>query len=54
MPLGYQLMEDASRFEASPDFRQPALIFHGDLDTSVLVRFSVDFAASMQCNAGAA
>jgi len=46
MPIGYQLVEDATRFEPSPDFRQPALIFHGNQDRSVPVQFSIDFAGS--------
>jgi pimeloyl-ACP methyl ester carboxylesterase len=35
MPLAFDLMEDASRFEAFPDFRQPGLILHG-LDDPVV------------------
>lgn len=44
LPLGFQLMEDASGFEPFPDFAQPALIFHGNLDTSVPVEQSLAFA----------
>ena len=29
MRLSYQLIEDAAQYEDFPDFRQPALIFHG-------------------------
>ena len=43
VPLGFQLMEDASRFEPFPDFRQPALIFHGNQDGSVPVQQSLVF-----------
>ena len=43
--LGYQLIEDARRYEAYPDFRQPALIFHGKNDTVVPAEYSVTFAA---------
>src|SRR6185437_1889251 len=46
MPLGFQFMEDAGRFEPFPDFPQPALIFHGNLDTSVPVEQSLAFARS--------
>ncbi len=44
VPLGYQLMEDASRYEAYPDFRQPALLFHGTRDTVVPLQQSEAFA----------
>ena len=44
MPIGYGLLEDARRFEPFPDFRQPALIFHGDRDASVPVEYSIEFA----------
>jgi pimeloyl-ACP methyl ester carboxylesterase len=43
VPLGFQLMEDASRFEPFPDFHQPALIFHGNQDSSVPVQQSLAF-----------
>jgi hypothetical protein len=43
--LGYQLLADAERFEAYPDFTQPALIFHGAHDDVVPVRYSEEFAA---------
>jgi len=46
MPIGYQLMEDASRHEPFPGFRQPALIFHGTRDTVVPVQYSSEFAES--------
>ncbi len=45
MPIGYQLMEDASRFEPFPGFRQPALIIHGDFDNVVPPSQSAEFAA---------
>ena len=43
IPLGFQLMEDAGRFEPFPDFHQPALIFHGNQDSSVPVQQSLAF-----------
>ena len=44
--LSYELLEDAGRYEAFPDFRQPALIFHGAHDEVVPVRYSQQFADS--------
>lgn len=44
MSIGYGLIEDAARFEPFPPFDQPALIFHGDFDSSVPVEYSVEFA----------
>jgi pimeloyl-ACP methyl ester carboxylesterase len=44
--IGYQLMEDAARFEPEPQFSQPCLIFHGDSDPLVPVTQSVHFAAA--------
>ena len=44
--LSYGLIEDARRYEEFPDFRQPALIFHGTGDTVVPPRLSQQFAAS--------
>ncbi|HEY6986754.1 MAG TPA: YqiA/YcfP family alpha/beta fold hydrolase [Bryobacteraceae bacterium] len=44
--IGYQLMEDAARFEPEPQFSQPCLIFHGDSDPLVPVTQSVQFAAT--------
>ncbi len=46
MPIGYDLMEDAGRYEAFPDFGQPALLFHGEQDTVVPIRLSSAFAES--------
>jgi uncharacterized protein len=43
LPLGYQLFEDSSHFEAFPDFTQPALIFHGNHDPVVPVIYSTEF-----------
>lgn len=43
LPLGYQFLEDASRFESFPDFYQPALIFHGNHDPVVPVVYSAKF-----------
>jgi len=42
--LGYQLLADGERFEAYPDFTQPALIFHGKHDDAVPVSYSKEFA----------
>jgi len=42
--LGYGLIEDAQAYEGEPDFRQPALIFHGVNDPVVPVGLSEDFA----------
>ena len=44
--LSYGLVEDALQYEDYPDFRQPALIFHGTHDTVVPAQLSSDFAAS--------
>ena len=44
MNLGYQLLEDADPYEDYPDFRQPALIFHGSADDVVPARYSQEFA----------
>jgi len=44
--LGYQFLDDGQRFEADPDFAQPALIFHGTHDDTVPVRYSEEFAAN--------
>jgi pimeloyl-ACP methyl ester carboxylesterase len=43
LPLAYQFLEDLSRFEPFPDFRQPALIFHGNQDAVVPVIYSSRF-----------
>jgi uncharacterized protein len=43
LPLRYEFLEDASHFEAFPDFWQPALIFHGNHDGVVPVIFSSKF-----------
>jgi len=44
--ISYRLMEDASAYEEFPDFRQPALIFHGAHDDVVPPALSRTFAAS--------
>jgi uncharacterized protein len=44
--LGYALLEDGERYEDYPDFRQPALIFHGVHDDVVPVRRSEEFAGT--------
>lgn len=43
LPLNYEFIEDAARFDPFPDFAQPALIFHGDNDSVVPVSVSVKF-----------
>jgi hypothetical protein len=43
LPLGYQLLEDASHFEPFPIVPQPVLIFHGNQDASVPVEQSLAF-----------
>lgn len=42
--LGYQLVEDASQYEAYPDVRQPVLIFQGQRDTVVPPEYALTFA----------
>ena len=42
--LGWGLMEDARRYEAEPDVKQPCLIFHGVNDDVVPVELSQEFA----------
>jgi uncharacterized protein len=44
--IHFGLIEDARRYPAYPDFRQPARIFHGVDDETVPVGFSRTFAAS--------
>src|SRR5258708_440133 len=44
--LGYGLLEDARKYPDYPDFRQPALLFHGARDDVVPARFSEEFAAA--------
>lgn len=44
VPIGYQLMEDAQRYEAFPAFTQPCLDFHGVQDPVVPVEYSDQFA----------
>ena len=44
--LGYQLIEDALRYDDFPDFQQPALIFHGIHDTVVPPGLSGQFAGT--------
>jgi pimeloyl-ACP methyl ester carboxylesterase len=44
--LAYGLIENAASYEDYPDFRQPALIFHGANDDVVPVRYSEEFAAA--------
>ena len=44
--LAYGLLDDGARYEDYPDFRQPALIFHGENDDVVPANYSREFAAS--------
>ena len=46
VPLGYQLIEDAGKYEDYPKVNQPALIFHGRNDSAVPVEYSEEFAKS--------
>jgi pimeloyl-ACP methyl ester carboxylesterase len=43
VPIGYQLIEDAQKYEGFPNVRQPTLIFHGTRDTTVPASGSVSF-----------
>ena len=44
--LSYALLDDGLGYEDYPDFRQPALIFHGAQDDIVPARYSSEFAAT--------
>jgi pimeloyl-ACP methyl ester carboxylesterase len=44
--LSYDLLDDGLRYEDYPDFRQPALIFHGAQDEVVPAAYSAEFAAT--------
>jgi uncharacterized protein len=44
-PLGYQIVEDAQRYEDEPEFPQPALVLHGIHDDVVPVEISRAYAA---------
>jgi len=45
-PLSTALLDDGTQYEDSPDFAQPALIFHGAKDDVVPVSYSQEFAAN--------
>jgi uncharacterized protein len=45
-PIGYTLLEDGAHYEDYPEFRQPALIFHGRHDDVVPLAYSEEFAAT--------
>lgn len=45
MPLAYQFMEDSRGYEEEPEFRQPALVFHGRRDPVVPAGISEAYAA---------
>jgi pimeloyl-ACP methyl ester carboxylesterase len=42
--VGYELLEDAGRYEDYPEVSQPALLFHGRQDDVVPVEYSEEFA----------
>ena len=44
-PIGFELLRDSEAYEPFPDFRQPALIFHGIHDDVVPATYSEQFAA---------
>lgn len=44
VPLSFEFMQDACRFDPFPAFAQPALVFHGNQDWVVPVESSVKFA----------
>ena len=46
LPLHWQFMADARRYDNYPDFHQPALIFHGADDSVVPLEDSVEFVAT--------
>ena len=46
LPLAFGLMEDARRFEAFPEIRQPGLLFHGLDDPLVPIEQSRRYVAS--------
>ena len=48
-PLGWQLMEDAERYEEQPAVLQPTLIYHGVHDAVVPVQLSRAFARTRTC-----
>jgi pimeloyl-ACP methyl ester carboxylesterase len=43
MPLNFEFLEDAGRFDPFPSFAQPALLFHGDRDQVVPLQSSITF-----------
>jgi uncharacterized protein len=43
VPLSFEFMEDACRFDPFPAFAQPALVFHGNQDPVVPIESSVRF-----------
>jgi pimeloyl-ACP methyl ester carboxylesterase len=44
VPLDYRIVEDSAQYPPAPDFRQPALLFHGTKDTVVRAEHSVEYA----------
>jgi predicted esterase YcpF (UPF0227 family) len=48
--LGFQLMEDAERYQPFPDFKQPSLVLHGLKDAVVPFEQSAQFAAGRAGN----
>ncbi len=45
MPLGYQIVEDATNYEDEPVFSPPALVIHGTHDSVVPAAISTGYAA---------
>ena len=43
--VGYELLQDAEKYEDYPEISQPALVFHGRKDDVVPVEYSEEFAA---------
>ena len=43
--IGYSLIEDAMQYDGTPNFKQPALIFHGLADKTIPAAYSKEFAA---------
>jgi uncharacterized protein len=44
--VGYQLIEDCAQYPDAPDFKQPAIIFHGTRDDVVPPSYSEEYAAT--------
>jgi pimeloyl-ACP methyl ester carboxylesterase len=44
IPLGYQIMDDSLNYEEEPEFAQPTLVLHGNLDDVVPASISTTYA----------